>query len=104
MSDYRENRQPKQYYAKISKTLSKYNLTWNDYKKYPHKLLLVDYSFLKYWMNTFKFDQDITWWTNPYNLSLHIDQQQIEQLVNEYATYDPDFARKLLDWFNDTCK
>lgn len=92
------------YYAKVSKTLKKYKLNWNTFKYEPHKLFLLDKNFIKYWMHTFKYDQDITWWSNPYNLSLHVSEKDISNIVNEYENEDFEFVKDLLDWIKDTCK
>lgn len=93
-----------QYYAKVSKTLKKYNLSWKEYKNEPHKLFVLDISFAKYWAHKFKYDQDITWFNNPYNLSLMLTDEQVVNIIEEFRHIDPEFTRYLIDWFKDTCR
>lgn len=49
------------YYALLSKTLKKYNLTINDYKKNPYVLFERDAGFRQYVYNKFSPPGDFTW-------------------------------------------
>lgn len=92
------------HYRIISSKLRRFNLTWNDYKKSPHMLFQVDKEFQKWWIYKFNYDQDITWYTNPYNLSFHVSEEFLLDLSHEYQIEDPEFAKYIEEWAHSECK
>lgn len=82
------------HHAIISKTLSKYKISWADYKRNPYLLVKVDAGFRRWWMETFINKKYALW----YNNKIYLDSgfQQISTNTND-ANLSADYR-----WWSST--
>lgn len=72
------------YYAKIIKTLKKYDISLENFKHNPIELFKVDYSFRNWVYSRFpNANSDFTWYGNKYNWAKVIPSELYGQIENE---------------------
>lgn len=63
----------KQHHSRVAKTLKKYNISWDTYKKDPLILFKKDSNFREWFSKHFIHNNKITWYGQEYNLNDHIE-------------------------------
>lgn len=73
----------RQYYAKVSKSLQKHNITWDQFRKNPASLMVADESFRKWMLNRHYAKDEIRWYTKKTSMSAIIKSNKaLLTLVN----------------------
>lgn len=83
----------------MSNKLSRFGITWQQFKQYPHLLFLLDKDFQMWWIRTFRYDQSITWYNNN-NFADFVSHTDVQELIEEYSISDPAFSAELNTWLN----
>lgn len=79
----------REFYARIIKTLKKYNLTLDQYIADPALLFINDSKFRQHVYKTFKPHQEIYWYNKKYTFSEHIPKNVYDSI-----------KRENIEWYN----
>lgn len=71
------------YYARLSKTLKKHDISIEDYKASPYTLFAVDYNFRSWIYSKFSPTTDFTWYGNKLNWANLITPEMYSKIENE---------------------